>query len=137
MTVLYKMILLMLAIIENYMKEIENSIGNFLVERVKKGIDNAPIFYNDLCTKFTLPSVDGIWYQHPLCEIFEALDQEDASLNRPFRTALVIGKESNMPGKGFYEARSRMLNKSIPQSEKQKFDIFIKEINQLHDHYKQ
>ena len=91
-----------------------NIIGDFLVERAKLSRDEAPIFYNDLANKFGLPPVDKFWATHPLCQMFDTLDREDASNKRPFRTALVVSRERGIPGQGFFNTLQQLRNLKHP-----------------------
>ena len=76
-------------------------IGRFLESRVRASGIEAVIFYNELASHFDLPEVDERWQQHPLCKIFDDLDNEDAKNKRPFRTVLVVSRDKGRPGQGF------------------------------------
>ncbi|HMO63742.1 MAG TPA: hypothetical protein PKC18_02355 [Lacipirellulaceae bacterium] len=109
-----------------------NELGRFLEDRVRSSGANAVIFYNDLAAHFNLPEVDERWLQHPLCKLFEVLDHEDARKVSPFRTALVISKDKNMPGAGFFKVVPELRNpkpKLYTETEKMKF--FIDELHAL------
>lgn len=105
-------------------------IGQFLEQQAKK---NKSIFYSDLVAHFSLPPLEGAWLSHPLSEIFEVLDQQDANQNRPFRTSVVITKEGNMPGNGFFEALSRLKNIHAT-NDSQRMSVFTTEINNAFSH---
>jgi hypothetical protein len=77
-------------------------IATFLENTAKK---QQVVYYSDLAAKFHMPPIHG-WNSHPLRQIFDDLDQEDANLKRPFRTVVVWAKDSTRigPGNGFYEA---------------------------------
>lgn len=88
-----------------------NLVGNFL-ERILKARPQRTTSYAVVALSFGLPDFDGAWAAHPLSEIFEVLDQQDALAKRPFRTSVVITVANNAPGPGFYEAMQRL--KGIP-----------------------
>lgn len=70
------------------------------------------LYYGDLVAEFEdLPPLNGAWSSHPLCQLFDELDREDAAMGRPFRTALVVSRKENLPGKGFFEAYAKYANK--------------------------
>lgn len=68
------------------------------------------ITYQNLINAFPilLPPFDGAWPAHPLSQIFEALDQDDAQNKRPFRTSVVVNKATGKPGYGYFEALERL-----------------------------
>ena len=79
-----------------------DSVGRFLE---KQATNEKTVFYSDVIRHFEdLPELAGGWAAHPLCEIFDVLDQQDASGGRPFRTSVVVSMSDNMPGPGFFEA---------------------------------
>ncbi|HOW75102.1 MAG TPA: hypothetical protein P5102_09780 [Candidatus Competibacteraceae bacterium] len=98
-------------------------IGLFLEEQARK---RRTVYYSDIVARFGLPPMDGLWLNHPLSEIFDVLDQEDAMSNRPFRSAVVISKERNMPGNGFFEALERL--RGIQTSNEQRLEAFTREL---------
>lgn len=60
------------------------NVGPFLEATAKAG---KVVTYQEVITACPpLPLMDGAWDSHPLSKIFEALDQEDARMQRPFRT---------------------------------------------------
>lgn len=70
------------------------------------------VYYGDLVGAFEdVPPLDGAWASHPLCQMFDELDREDAAMGRPFRTAIVVSRKENLPGKGFFDAYARYANK--------------------------
>src|SRR5450755_1428340 len=90
-------------------------VETFLEEVAASG---NPINYGDVNARFPdLPPLTGAWLAHPLCGIFDELDVQDAAAKRPFRTAMVIAKERNMPGPGFFKTLSRLRNRQILKSE--------------------
>jgi hypothetical protein len=52
-------------------------------------------YYGEVVAHFGLPALDGAWTSHPLCHAFGVLDAQDAEAKRPFRTSVVVAKESN------------------------------------------
>jgi hypothetical protein len=112
-------------------------VGEFLEERVRRLGENAPIFYGDLANHLSLPPVTNAWSEHPLCAIFDQLDEDDAKHNRPFRTALVISRERNMPGEGFFKTYLRLHSQiQPPKTEAAKMRLYVDELNRLLIHYK-
>lgn len=105
-----------------------NSIGKYL-ESVLKAKHKNTVNYSELTNKFNLPEFDGIWPAHPLCQIFEVIDQQDAIAQRPFRTSVVIGKNTNMPGPGFFEALHRLKRIPTPSKKEMREALWIKELN--------
>lgn len=99
-------------------------VGSFLEQNA---LNNRTVHYSDLVNHFSLPPLDGAWSSHPLSQIFEVLDQQDANQNRPFRTSVVIAKETSMPGSGFFEALDRLKNIRAV-NENQKIAVFNTEI---------
>src|SRR5258708_3202027 len=101
-------------------------VGAFLEDRVRRLGDSAPIFYNDLASQLSLPPVTDAWFAHPLCKIFGELDSQEARLGRPFRTALVISRERNMPGEGFFKAYLEFHPSiSRPKAEHDKMRLYL------------
>ena len=92
-----------------------DNVATFLEHRATNlDFDRAPIFYNDLTLQLDLPPVDQYWMSHPLCKVFDLLDREDVGANRPLRTALVISKERNLPGEGFFKTMALLRNHRNP-----------------------
>ena len=90
-------------------------VGTFLEKVAASG---NPINYGDVIARFPdLPPLAGAWLAHPLRGIFGELDEQDAVAKRPFRTAMVIAKERNMPGPGFFKTISRLRGRQILKSE--------------------
>lgn len=79
-------------------------IGEYLEQQLlAKGCD-AVMSYGELVKEFDdLPPLDGYWTSHPLRDMFGELDIEDASLGRPFRTAIVVSRAKGLPGDGFFK----------------------------------
>jgi hypothetical protein len=102
-------------------------IGDFL-EAVLKAKPHQVANYGQLATKFGLPDLDGAWRSHPLSQIFEVLDQEDALAGRPFRTSVVVGVVSNSPGPGFFEALERLKGIPDPKTAKARETLWLKEL---------
>lgn len=88
--------------------EVTEAIGRFLEQRALLSAGQALVFYGDIVAMFGLPTLDGAWLSHPLCGIFGVLDLEDHRLNRPLRTALVVNRETRMPGNGFFETAQHL-----------------------------
>ncbi|HEY5041458.1 MAG TPA: hypothetical protein VIK53_05590 [Verrucomicrobiae bacterium] len=113
-----------------------NTIGDFLAEQARLPRDDAPIFYNDLASKFGLPPVDKFWATHPLCQIFDSIDREGATNNRPFRTALVISRERGIPGQGFFNTLQELRGtKYVLKDEFEQRRIWQKEFDHVIAYY--
>lgn len=107
------------------MSELSSQIGLFLENQARK---KRTVYYSDIVARFGLPPMGALWSNHPLSEIFEVLDQEDTMSNRPFRSAVVISKERNMPGNGFFQALERL--RGIQTSnEQQRMEAFRNELD--------
>ncbi|MBL7189357.1 MAG: hypothetical protein ISS70_23760 [Phycisphaerae bacterium] len=108
-----------------------NVVGEQLESVAKRG---AQIYYSQLVEQFGLPPLDGAWSSHPLAEIFEVLDQQDATANRPFRTSVVVAVETNRPGNGLYEALERLKGVPDPGTPSAREAIWIREMQAAHDY---
>lgn len=107
------------------------TVGKFLELKAKAG---KIVTYQDVINAFpNLPALNGNWNSHPLCKIFEDLDQEDKQKNRPFRTSLVVRQDANnkMPGNGFFDALERL--KGIHcRNQTERESAWITELNDAH-----
>lgn len=103
-------------------------VGRFLEQKAE---DSEPIHYQDVVNAFDLPRLSGSWHNHPLCSIFGTLDKEDHAAKRPWRTALVISKELNRPGKGFFEAVAELRGIAIEDEDA----TWVEEFNRLIRYY--
>lgn len=89
------------------------------------------ITYGVLVNELGLPPMDGAWAAHPLSRIFEALDQEDATAQRPFRTTVVVKSGDRTPGGGYYEALERL--KGIKAlNAMSKLEVFMRELQAIY-----
>ena len=113
------------------------NIAEFLEHRAQHlSFDEAPIFYGDLAAHFKFPSITEAWHTHPLCSIFEELDVEDAKLNRPFRTVLVVSQEHSIPGPGFFKTVARLSTRNLNlKTDLDKMRFFSNEVHRLLEHY--
>ncbi len=100
-----------------------DKLAEYLDGIAKKG---KTVFYSELVKQFDLPPLDEAWTSHPLSAAFDRLDKEDAEAGRPFRTSVVIAKELNRPGDGFFKSLAELKGKRA-RSEKQKLELFINE----------
>lgn len=108
-----------------------NAIGA-LLESVAKG--KGQIHYSRIVEQFGLPSLDGAWNSHPLSQIFEVLDRQDAAAGRPFRTSVVVSIDSNRPGNGFYEALQRLKNIPDPRTPAARDIVWAREMQAAHSY---
>jgi hypothetical protein len=111
---------------------VDPTVIGVLLESIAKR--KGQIHYSDIVEQFGLPPLDGAWNSHPLSQIFEVLDQEDASANRPFRTSVVVAIESNRPGNGFYEALHRLKNIPDPRTPNARDAIWAREMQAAHSY---
>lgn len=108
------------------------TIGDFLELQCKA---KKVVTYQEVVNAFPdLPHLQGDWNNHPLCGIFETLDQKDARMKRPFRTSVVVkaDKQNQMPGSGFFEALER-LNKISCKNNQARQAAWITELNAAHN----
>jgi hypothetical protein len=107
-----------------------NLVGNFLEQKIQQ---RAVTNYGEVALHFGLPEFNGAWAAHPLSEIFEVIDQQDANANRPFRTSIVISATTNSPGAGFYEALVRLKNIK-PVITKMRETVWMQELNAAYNY---
>lgn len=100
-------------------------VGKFLEDILRR---KKYTTYGGVVENFNLPALNGAWSSHPLCNIFEFLDQQDATAKRPFRTSAVISEANNLPGAGFFEALARLKGIRTPRNENERMEIWIKEL---------
>ena len=105
-----------------------NRIGAFLEQRAREA---TPIFYNDLARGLGLPPVTDAWLSHPLCEIFDALDVDDHAHGRPFRTAMVVNRETSIPGEGFFKTVQSLRKITAPRDPMKRIEFWKKEFDEL------
>ncbi|HCG8346997.1 TPA: hypothetical protein ACPVX0_004733 [Vibrio parahaemolyticus] len=110
-----------------------NLVGEYL-ESVLKARPQRTTNYSSIAEVFGLPDFDGAWSSHPLSQIFEVLDQQDANSGRPFRTSVVIGVNSNSPGPGFYEAMERLNRKPDPKTQEAREELWIAELSKAYSY---
>ena len=103
-------------------------IGRFLEDLARR---KATTTYGHVVERFGLPPMEGAWAAHPLSAAFEYLDRQDAAASRPFRTAVVVRKDSNVPGNGFFESIARLKeNGGVPAStDRAKEKVWVEELN--------
>ncbi len=113
-------------------------IGRHLERHLQAHGGDGLIYYGDLISLFVdLPPFDGNWSAHPLCKLFDELDREDASLARPFRTALVVRRKDNLPGPGFFKALADYTDKGKPITrEKDRVAVHAEQLSMLVEHYR-
>jgi hypothetical protein len=93
-----------------------------------KARDQRTVFYSDLVARFGLPPLGEHWNLHPLAQAFDILDREDAAANRPFRTSVVIAKENNMPGGGYFTSLATLKNIHV-RTEARKLEVFTQQLS--------
>ena len=108
-----------------------NAVGAALESTAKNsGLTN----YSIIARQFNLPSMDGAWSAHPLSQIFEVLDQQDAAANRPFRTSVVVAIDTNRPGAGLFEALERLKGIADPGTPAARDAVWAAELQAAHAH---
>lgn len=65
------------------------------------------ITYKDLAYQLNMSTNFIPWTEHPLCDIFDQLDQEDARQSRPMITSLAVNSKKTGPGGGYFRALER------------------------------
>jgi len=93
------------------------------------------VYYGDLAAKFGLPPMSGNFSAHPFHKMFDDFDRQDHAGGRPFRTALVISKEKNMPGDGFFKTLAELRGIDIPKADVGRMTVWITEIGKLRHYY--
>jgi predicted phosphodiesterase len=107
-------------------------IGRFLEERLRKMGQSAVITYGDLVAHFNLPDLTHAWSAHPLWGIFGDLDEEDAALGRPFRTAIVVSQDKYLPGNGFFLTYTRLRDRNARfRNDEAKIAVHLRELREL------
>lgn len=112
-------------------------IGRFLEQQLRAKGRDAVMTYSDLLREFTdLPEFTGSWSSHPLCDMFGELDLEDASLNQPFRTAVVVSQNDGVPGGGFFKMYKKHRDPSARiGSDSDRIQIHQSELQAVAAHY--
>lgn len=100
-------------------------VGKYLEEVLRHPRKNT-VTYTEVAEEFHLGAIGGVWSAHPLCQIFDELDREDASASRPFRTSAVISLAKNQPGDGFFTALREY--KKLQFNNAQKESVWITEL---------
>jgi hypothetical protein len=114
-----------------------SKVARYLESRAKKRGLNGVVYYNKLASDLDLPPVTDAWLSHPLSGIFDELDNEDHTMNRPFRTALVITEKTKFPGDGFWAMALRLrFPKKTKLSENEKMTFYTIELQELAQLYK-
>jgi hypothetical protein len=108
-------------------------LANYLQGKATAG---RPVHYIDVTEHFHLPRPDVTWRRHILCGMFAQLDQEDANANRPFRTAIVTRKDTNVPGKGFFVSLFNLRQIPIPETLPTKKGVHQNEMDALVQYYR-
>ncbi|MHA3048123.1 hypothetical protein [Acinetobacter sp. ANC 4639] len=99
-------------------------------EQLEKAIKSKKTMtYTEIVNHFGLPPLDGHWKSHPLCSLFELIDQEDAKEKRPFKTAIVVSSKEQKPGTGLFEALERLKKIPDPKTPEARDKIWVAELN--------
>lgn len=114
-------------------------VGRYLEEVLRRPRKDT-VTYTEVAEKFHLGPINGMWSAHPLCQIFDELDQEDARAKRPFRTSVVISKPLNRPGEGFFTALKRYkkddnsAEKNLRVNAEEKFAVWLAELRKAQEY---
>ena len=107
------------------------NIGKFL-EKIAS--EKRLVNYGKVVSEFGLPEFDGPgWESHPLSQIFGVLDQEDAIARRPFRTSVVIPKNGERPGNGYFEMLESLKDIKC-KSPAQRDEAWVKELQAAYEY---
>lgn len=110
-----------------------NIVGSHL-ESILKVRPQTITYYGKVASHFGLPEFDGAWSSHPLCQIFEVLDQQDANASRPFRTSVVVSAMNKVPGLGLYEALERLKGIPDPKTKNARDQLWLAELNNAYNY---
>jgi hypothetical protein len=77
----------------------------------------------------------GAFSAHSFSDMFGQFDRDDEANQRPYRTSLVISKEANMPGQGFFKTLSNLRGIDLPKSDEEKYKVWLKEVMRLRQFY--
>ncbi|HXM80426.1 MAG TPA: hypothetical protein VN929_00700 [Burkholderiales bacterium] len=101
-------------------------IGRFLEELARRKTTTT---YGELAERFGFPPMEGAWSAHPLSQVFDSLDQQDAAASRPFRTSVVIRRDRNIPGDGYFESLARVKTNGISaKTDRAKEKVWLDEL---------
>ena len=107
-----------------------DNVGRFLEAIARR---KSTTTYSGLAEQLGFPPMEGAWTAHPLSQVFEYLDQQDAATSRPFRTSVVIRKDKNIPGDGYFESLARIKTKGIPaKTDTAKEKVWLDELNAVY-----
>jgi hypothetical protein len=111
-------------------------VGRYLEQRLREHGRDALITYGELVAAFDdLPALTGAWAAHPLCDIFGDLDDDDAALNRPYRTAIVVSQRNGIPGPGFFKMYAKYHPNTSVASDIERITIHQQVLRDLAAHY--
>jgi hypothetical protein len=106
-------------------------LGAFLEQVAATG---NPITYSEVVQHFSdLPPLNGAWASHPLCHLFGELDRDDNRHGRPFRTAMVVSREKNIPGDGFFKTLAELRGTAIIKADQE--EVWVSELQKVISKY--
>ena len=100
----------------------KREMRNILIDIAKK---QGTIFYSELVRKVLIISIEANSYA--LADMLGQISTAEDAAGRGMLSAVVVRKENNRPGKGFFEL-ARVLGRDISDEEK----FWINEVNRVH-----
>ena len=104
---------------------IHEDVAKILVDRIKKHGENARIYYSDLCSL-----IDNVVGCRQIASYIGDISCWCYEIDAPMLSALVINKDENMPGKGFFTLYAE-LNDIARVEDEDKLKIWIDEYRKV------
>ena len=104
---------------------IHEDVAKTLVDRIKKHGENARIYYSDLCSL-----IDNVVGCRQIASYIGDISCWCYEIDAPMLSALVINKDENMPGKGFFTLYAE-LNDIARVEDEDKLKIWIDEYRKV------
>lgn len=122
----------------------ENEFKSRLRENAAKILDHlqqvaenkSRIYYDDLALKFGGFHIDEVSSsaRGELYRILDDICRDEHKAKRPLLSAVVIRKDANMPGQGFFDVARELgvFPKGSKAKEQERMTFFIQELNRVH-----
>ena len=104
---------------------IHEDAAKILVDRIRKKHKDAVIFYSDLCHLLG----DAVGYRQ-ISDYIGDISFWCCEIGAPMLSALVVNKETSIPGKGFFTFYAELYDKGCIKEEK-KFKVWMDEYNKV------